>query len=210
VGEVEFREKAGVASGQLDTLLAELTQFDDDFEGRRDVLDRACFALLHRPALGGQLVARICAAEEDAADLEPLSDLLGAALDAARLAKESGKKRGETFLTTVTSAVELAAGQGRLSPVHRLILARIWARNGLTAPAALQLSADDIDGADKAPTPQDRAAADTMLDGLFRELMAQSGGDALGLHASLTETFPAMPAEMREQVIGWSIERPEC
>jgi hypothetical protein len=198
-----------VAYGQLETVLAELAQLDDDFDGRRDVLDRACFALLHRPALGGQLVARICASDEDAADLEALSDLLGAALDAARMAKEGGKKRGGAFLTAVTDAVDLAAGQGRLSPVHRLLLGRLWARNGMTAPAALQLAADDMGDADRAPALQDRAAADTMLDGLFRELIAQSGGDAIGLHAALTETFPAMPAEMREAVIAWSIERPE-
>ena len=133
---VKGKRRRGII-GQLETVLAELTRFEDDFDGRRDVPDRACFALMHRPALGGQLVARLCAAEEDAVDLEPLSELLGAALDAARMAKESGKKRGDAFQTTVTDAVELAARQGRLSPVHRLILARIWARNGLTAPVAL-------------------------------------------------------------------------
>lgn len=209
---MDIRQSRGhyrVASGQLETVLAELNWADGDFDGRRDVLDRASFALLHRPALGGQLVARICASDEDAAELEPLSDLLGAALDAARMARESGKKRGSAFLAAVTDAVELAAGQGRLSPVHRLLLGRLWARNGIAAPGVLQLSAEDMDRGDMAPAPQDRASAEAMLEGLFRDLIAQSGGDASELHARLTETFPVMPAEMREAVIAWSIERPE-
>lgn len=205
----QFRERDGVGSEQLETVLAELTRLDDDVDGRRDMLDRACVALLHRPALGGQLVARLCATDETAAELEPLSDLLGAAIDAARVAQENRKKRGKAFLMAVTEAVEMAAGQGRLSPVHRLILARLWTRGGLTAPAALQLSADDLDRADRGPAPLDRAAADAMLDDLFRELITQCDGDALGLHAALTETFPAMPAEMREAVVAWSIERAE-
>jgi hypothetical protein len=198
-----------MASGQLETVLAELTRLDDDVDGRRDVLDRACFALLHRPAVGGQLVARLCATDENAVELEPLSDLLGAAIDAARVARENRKKRGDAFLVAVTEAVDLADGQGRLSSVHRLVLARLWARAGLAAPAALQLSADDMEAADRVAAPQDRAAADAMLDGLFRELILRSGGDALGLHAALTETFPAMPTGMREAVIAWSVERPD-
>jgi len=76
--------------------------------------------------------------------------------------------------------------QARLRPFHRLVLARVWARNGLDAPAALEFSADDLDSTDRGAAPQDRAAAEAMLDGLFRDLFAQSEGDALALHAALT------------------------
>ncbi len=198
-----------MALGELETTLAELARLHDDFDGRREILDRASLALLHRPALGGQLIARLCATKEDAPELEPLAELLGSVLDAARMAQENHRTRGETFLTSVTDAIELAAGQGRLSPFHRLLLARSWARNGLQAPTALEITADDLDAVGrKLPLPN-RAAADAMLDDLFRNLIEQSEGDALELHAALTETFPAMPAEMRMHVIAFSVERPE-
>jgi len=58
-----------LAQGQLETTLAELARLHDDFDGRREVLNRASFALLHRPALGGQLIARLCATDEDAPEL---------------------------------------------------------------------------------------------------------------------------------------------
>ncbi len=198
-----------MAQKQLETTLAELARLHDDFDGRREILDRASFALLHRPALGGQLIARLCATDEAAPELEPLTELLGSVLDGARMARENRKKRGDAFLKAVTDAVGLAAGQRKLRPFHRLVLARVWARNGLEAPAALELSADDLDSADRGAAPQDRAAAEAMLDGLFRDLIAQSEGDPLALHAALTETFPAMPPEMRALVIAWSVERPE-
>ena len=198
-----------MAQGQIDAALAELAGLEDDVDGRRDLLERAGFALLHRPALGGQLVARLCAMAEDAPELEHLSDLLGSALDAARLARENRKVRGDDFLQAVTDAVGLAAGQRRLGLAHRLLLARAWARNGLQAPAELELSAEELDQSGTAPAPQDRAAADAMLENLFKDLIRQAGGDALALHAALTETFPAMPPGMREHVVAWSVAKAE-
>jgi len=165
--------------------------------------------MLHRPALGGRLIARLCVTEEAAPELEPLTELLGSALDAARIATENRKKRGDAFLQAVTEAVTLAAGQNRLSPFLRILLASAWARHGLSAPTALQLSTADIEASGRGQRTASRAEADTMLDDLFRNLIEQTEGDALALHAALTETFPAMPADMRAHVILLSTERPE-
>lgn len=198
-----------LAEGQLETTLAELARLEDDFDARREVLDRASFALLHRPTLGGQLIARLCATEEDDAELESLVDLLGSALDSARIAKENRKKRGDALLTAVTDAIEMAAHQGRLSPFNRLLIASAWTRNGLAAPASLEVSASDMLGSDATLRMQTHDDAEAVLADLFRDLIKQTDGDALALHAALTETFPAMPAEMRAHVISWSIERPE-
>jgi hypothetical protein len=59
------------------------------------------------------------------------------------------------------------------------------------------------------PAPQDRVAAEAALEDLFRSLIEQTEGDALALHAALTETFPAMPSAMRQHVIAWSVGRSE-
>jgi len=198
-----------VAEGQLEAVLEELARLREDDGARREVLDRASFSMLHRPALGGQLIARICATEETAPELELLTELLGSGLDAARIARENRKKRGSAFLQTVADAVAMASGQDRLSPFHRLLLASAWTRNGLSAPSTLELSSTDMEAAGIAPGKPGRADADAVLDDLFRNLIAQTEGDALALHAALTETFPAMPAEMRTHVIRLSTERPE-
>jgi len=100
--------------------LEELARLRENDGARREVLDRASFSMLHRPALGGQLIARICATEETAPELELLTELLGSGLDAARIARENRKKRGSAFLQTVADAVAMASGQDRLSPFHRL------------------------------------------------------------------------------------------
>jgi len=194
-----------VADGQIETAIAELTRLRDDDNAHREVLDRASFTMLHRPALGGRLVAKLCATEESAPELEPLTELLASALDAARMARENRKKRGDTFLEAVTDAVELASGQGRLSPFHRLLLASAWTRSGLPAPASLEVSSADMMRGAPGPAPQDRVAAEAALEDLFRSLIEQTEGDALALHAALTETFPAM----RQHVIAWSVGRSE-
>jgi hypothetical protein len=136
-----FRKMDGVAEGQLETVLAELARLRDDDDARREILDRANLSMLHRPALGGQLIARTCATEETAPELKPLTELLGSALDAARIARENRKNCGSAFLQTVVDSVALASDQDRLSPFHRLLLASAWTRNGLSAPADLELSA---------------------------------------------------------------------
>lgn len=198
-----------MADGQIETALAELARLQDDDGARGEVFDRASFTMLHRPALGGRLIAKLCATEENAPELGPLTELLASALDAARIARETRKRRGDAFLQAVTDAVELAAGQGRLSPFHRLLLASAWTRNGLPAPASLEISAADMMLADPGPAPQDRVAAEAALEDLFRSLIEQTEGDALALHAALTETFPAMPSAMRQHVIAWSVGRSE-
>ncbi len=70
----------------------------------------------------------------------------------------------------MADAVALASGQDRLSPFHRLLLASAWTRNGLSAPASLELSPTDIDGSGLAPGILDRTVADALLDDLFRTL----------------------------------------
>lgn len=198
-----------MADGQIETTLADLIRLRDDDDARREVLDRASLAMLHRSALGGRLIAQLCAMEEKAPELEPLTELLGSVLDAARIASENRKKRGDAFLQAVTDAVALAAGQGRLTPFHRLLLASVWTRNGLPAPASLEVSAADMMLAESAPGLPDLAAAEESLDELFGNLIEQTEGDALALHAALTETFPAMPTAMRAHVIAWSVGRSE-
>ena len=196
-----------MAKGQIDEVLAALAKAgSDSFGARREILERLSFDLLHRPALGGQIVARLCAIADPTPKDEDLTALLGAGLDAARIARENSKARGQTFIDTVEDALELARRQGRLTPAHNLIFARLWSRHGLVAPAAIELQRDD-----GIASPSGRSAGpatgDALLDRLFAELIQQAEGEPLALHTALTESFPAMPAEMRDHVVAYSVAR---
>ncbi len=196
-----------MAKSRIDEALAALKAAGNDgFGARREVLERLGLDLLHRPALGGQIVARICAIAEPSPRDEGLLDLLGAGLDTARIARENGKARGQTLIVAVEAALDLARGQGRMTSAHSLLFAQLWTRNGLPAPAALALQVEDV-----VPATSRRAAnpaeGDALLEGLFAELTLQAEGEPLALHHALTESFPAMPSEMRDHVVAYSVGR---
>lgn len=196
-----------MAKSRIDEALAALKAAGNDgFGARREVLERLGLDLLHRPALGGQIVARICAIAEPSPRDEGLLELLGAGLDTARIARENGKARGQTLVDVVEAALELARGQGRLTSAHSLLFAQLWTRNGLAAPAALALQAEEVVPAAgrRASNP---AEGDVLLEGLFAELIQQAEGEPLALHHALTESFPAMPPEMRDHVVAYSVGR---
>jgi hypothetical protein len=196
-----------VTNGRIDQALAALANVgENNFAARREVLDLIAPDLLHRPALGGQITARLCATSAESSEAEGLFELLDAGLDAARMARESDKARGQAFFDTVEDALILAKRQGRMTASHSLLFAQLWARNGLTAPEALEIPRDEE------ITLQDMrgdgpANDNSILDGLLADFSRQAGGNPLALHAALTETFPAMPEEMREQVVAYSATR---
>jgi yecA family protein len=196
-----------MAKSRIDEALAALKAAGNDgFGARREVLEGLSMDLLHRPALGGQIVARICAIAEPSPRDEDLLEFLGAGLDAARIARENGKARGQTFIDAVDAALGLARGQGRMTSAHSLIFAQLWTRNGLPAPVALALQVEEV-----VPAASRRASnpaeGDALLERLFAELIQQAEGEPLALHHALNESFPAMPPEMRDHVVAYSVGR---
>lgn len=196
-----------MAKSRIDEALAALAAAgDESFGARREVREHVGFDLLHRPALGGQIVARLCAIAEPTPRDEGLLDLLGAGLDAARIALENGKARGQALLDAVEGALDLARRQGRMTPAHTLLFAQLWTRNGLPAPASLELQREEVIPA-AGRRASNSAEGDALLDGLFAELIQQAGGEPLALHHALTESFPAMSPEMRDHVVAYSVGR---
>jgi yecA family protein len=196
-----------MAKSRIDEALAALNAGGNDgFGARREVLERLGLDLLHRPALGSQIVARICVIAEPSPRDEGLLDLLGAGLDTARIARENGKARGQTLIDAVEAALELARGQGRMTSAHSLLFAQLWTRNAMPARAALALQVEDVVPAAgrRASNP---AEGDALLEGLFAELIQQAEGEPLALHHALTESFAAMPPEMRDHVVAYSVGR---
>ncbi|SUB02412.1 yecA family protein [Pannonibacter phragmitetus] len=197
-----------MTSEQFEIALAELLRLKDHHDIRREVTGHISQSLLRSPALGGQLVMKICALDEGNTKLEVLAELLGNALDTARMAYESHQKRGGALLAAITEAVDLAAGQQRLTAFHRLRLAPLWIRAGLPAPASLEIRASGMEQEAVSLPIQDAAEEHALLDQLFSNLLEQTEGDALEVYGLLVEMLAAMPAQMREHLIAWSVRQP--
>lgn len=197
-----------MANDFIDTALAKLAGLQADAAQRHEELAGIGAVMLRRPALGGQLVARFCAAPQDGPVMQDLGDLLDHALENARMAQEGGLKRGRDFLQALDDAVILADGQGRLGPTHRLMLAGLWARNGLPAPAVLAIDDTDEDMAEFLSQSSLGQDGDAIVGGLFDSLIEQTDGDVGELHAALQESFPAMPPGMREHLVAYVLSRP--
>lgn len=174
----------------------------------RDALDRAGLVLLQEPSLGGQLVMRLVETDEEDPAFERLGDLLGHTLDMARMDKENGRQRGDLFISEVNQAARFAAARGRLTPSSRLSLARHWSRSGLAAPSALEFPDAGSPPARPRGAGPERAASLKMLDQVLEDLVKQAKGDAFLVHSALAETFPAMPADMRAELVRQIIVRP--
>lgn len=196
-----------MAKSRIDEALAALNAAGrDKFGARREVLEGLGMELLHRAALGGQIVARLCAIPDPSPRDEDLLELLGAGLDSARIARENGKERGSKLIDAVEAALDLARGQGRMTSVHSLLFAQLWTRSRLPAPTALAVHVEDV-----IPSIGHRASnaaeGEARLEELFAELIQQAEGEPLALHRALTESFPAMPPEMRDHVVAYSVGR---
>ena len=129
-----------------------------------------------------------------------MPDLLRTGLDAARIERENGKLRGQVYLDTVRVALDLAHRQRRMTSAHSLLFARLRTQHGLAAADALELPCDGV-GPVSSLRISDPAAGDALRDGLFARLTGQVGGDPFALYTAHSESLPATPAEMRDQVV---------
>ncbi len=202
-----------MAPDELDEALAELAELEDDFGARDEILNSVSFSIIRKPALGGRLITMFCATKDDSEELDSLTELIGAVLEVARTASESGKKRGDDVLKAMTEAVDLATNQQQLSSLHRMMLSSAWTQARLQAPESLELTLeglveDDMD-IGMLDDPEVDAEVEALTDNLFLDLLDQTGGDAFDMHSALKSAFPAMPIEMRAYIIAWSVDRQE-
>ena len=174
-----------VANSRLDEALAALAEVGrSGYEARRAILDRLSAYLLQYPALGGQIVARLCAIDAPSPKDEDLLDLLGAGLDAARIARENGKARGQAFLEATEDALDLARRQGRMTSAHSLLFAQVWTRCALTAPAALEVQLVQL-GQVAAPVDVGRVVVEPLGEQLTEQVDGGVHDRLLRGHASL-------------------------
>jgi hypothetical protein len=196
---------------QIDDWLNDLERYPEDFGVRYRVLDHAKDLLLRRPEVSVPLMEGLCQAAEGSARLEDFSDLLSAILDGARIAEENGDRRGRSLTDALARAFEFWDGKGRVLFVHRLAIARAWARSGLAPPSSLASSEgpprpSSVPGGRSTPDP---AELERTLNRMLRAFIRKARGEVTALHGMLQETFPTLPMELRADLIRWCAQRRE-
>ena len=103
-----------MAQEQIVAAVMALSSLERGSEGRRQILDRLGYAMLQQPALGAELVARMLASPLEAQETEEMADLLGWALESARMARENEQTRGDVLLSALERALEQGERRGQL------------------------------------------------------------------------------------------------
>src|SRR5690625_4161505 len=181
-----------------------LSSLERGSEGRRQILDRLGYAMLQQPALGAELVARMLASPLEAQETEEMADLLGWALESARMARENEQTRGDVLLSALEKALEQGERRGQLDYGQRLLFRSVWAGRELPLPRVLELTEEDVTEELLEPG---NLSAEALIEQLFSELEEETGGDIELLQEALNQTLPSMPQDMRRFVVASTLQR---
>ncbi len=166
-------------------------------------------ALMDDSDLARQLVDEIAGISAAGAREEQLSQLLGAALDEARMARENGQKRGAALIDALEEQLGRLVDANAMSFRGRLALSGSWVRAGLRPPESLAsgeghvtepLSHLDID------EPADIGA---LFDSLFGSVADAGEGGVSAVHTLFAEMLPTIPADARYALVRTAVSRPD-
>ncbi|PHP26804.1 UPF0149 family protein [Limimaricola cinnabarinus] len=191
----------------IKTMLAALAQATDP-KAHAAQLQRFGRALLERPDDAAALLAQT--AESAAAargDEERMSQLLGTALDEARMARENGQRRGALFIEGLETRLGELVASNALTLKGSLTVSGTWARAGLPSPAILAARQDAFTEAME--DGEDPVDLETLLDGLIGSLTREHGGNVSALHALFAEMLPTVPSEARRVLVRLAVARPQ-
>ena len=177
----------------------------DDFADRADLLKRFGRGLLCRPQDAVELLAEAASVEGLGAREEALTQLLSAALDEARMARENGQRQGDALIDLLEAEMRRLAEAKRLSFKGRLALSSAWVRAGLQPPDLLGSALPGGEG----PLPDASLAGAEGLESLLSTMVASSEGMASQAHAMLAELLPTIPADARGDFVRAAVAHPD-
>lgn len=164
--------------------------------------------LLDRPEDAAGLLDAIAAMTGAGVREEQVTQLLGMALDEARMARESGQNRGAAFIDAMEARLDRLVGDDHLSFKGRLALSSSWVRAGLVPPESLAAEAGHFTGTvPDLPLGEPQEIA-SVFEGLFDDLLQGSDGSSSALHAMFAEMLPAAPADARCALVRIAVSRP--
>ena len=189
---------------RIDAALAELAELGDDYDARWTVLERAARDIVNEPAQGGQLTARLCAADDDL-EFESLLGIFAISTRLAQTFQDRGRKIGGEYLQSVRDATALATGQGRLEPLRRSMIAKVCEEFGAPDIPELELSPDDVESA-LALTEQEEIALEKAPD-IFWASVEDADSRAMDIYDAVRGSFPMLPAALRSALAAWSVSQ---
>ena len=191
----------------IETMLVALAQANDD-RSLSERLKRFGRALLDMPDAAARLLDEIAAVTGSDARDEHLSQLMSAALDEARMARENGQKRGAAFIAALEEQLTHLRASDRMSFQGCLAMSSSWVRAGLTPPDHLSSGADHPSDAIPDIGGLDATDLDGLFESLFGEMIAAAEESASALHAMFAELLPTVPTEARGALVRIAVARP--
>lgn len=173
-----------------------------------DHLQRFGRALVDAPDLAAQLLDEMAAISMVSARDEQMSQLLGATLDEARMARENGQKRGAALIDALEGQLGRLVRTDGLSFGGRLALSRSWVRAGLTPPESLASGQDHLADSLSHLEMDEPAEIGALFDSLFGHLIDAGEGSASAMHAVFAEMLPTVPADARSALVRTAASRP--
>jgi hypothetical protein len=192
----------------LTDMLAALAQCAND-RGQAELLKRFGRALLDMPDAAAQLLEETATVTGSGAREENLAQLMSAALDEARMARENGQKRGAAFIGVLEAHLDHLQATDRVSFKGTLAVSSSWVRAGLTPPECLSSDKDRLSTSIPYMDGVNAGDLDGLFESLFGNLIEAGGGNASALHAMFAELLPTIPAGARGALIRVAVARPD-
>lgn len=181
-----------------------LAETDDDGV-RADLLKRLARGLQGRPHTAAELLEDVASVNEPGAREEALTQVLGALLDEARMARENGQSQGGALIDLLETRLGQLVAEDGLSFRGRLALSSSWVRAGLQPPEALSSGTVEM----PADLRDMELAGAEGLEDLLATLVASSEGVASHAHAMLAELLPTIPADARGALVRVAVAHPD-
>ena len=192
----------------LTDMLTALARGADD-RGQAELLKRFGRALLDMPDAAARLLEETATVMESGAREENLTQLMSAALDEARMARENGQKRGAAFIEVLEEHLDHLQATDRMSFKGTFAVSSSWVRAGLTPPECLSSDKDRLSASIPDMDGVDAGHLDGLFESLFGNLIEAGGGNASALHAMFAELLPTIPAGARGALVRIAVARPD-
>ncbi|MBI1246133.1 MAG: UPF0149 family protein [Alphaproteobacteria bacterium] len=177
-----------------------------DHGAQADDLKRFGRALVDAPDDAVQLLNATGGITATGTHEERMTQLLAAALDEARMARENGQRRGAAFIDALEQQLSRLAGTDSLTTNGRLAVSGSWVRAGLVPPDSLASRHDRF--AEVAQGMDAPEEVEVLFESLFGSLIEASQGTASAAHAMFAEMLPTVPADARYALVRIAVSRP--
>lgn len=196
-----------MSSPVISNMLAALQRQVGDRE-RAETLAGFGLALVDAPAEAAALLSQMAGSDATGPRADDMIALLSTALDEARMARENGRRRGDSLIGALEAQVESLVSAERLTMPGAFALSRAWVRAGLVPPDRLSIplarTADPV----STSAPGIAGDADAMFESLFESVIEDCDGNISALHAVFAEMLPAIPVEARAAFVRIAVARP--